>query len=1187
MKTYRKRKISLKTCKSAVSMGISAVIAAMNVSMAVPLSVQAAENVVINEVCTANTEIAASDGKKYDFVELYNPTDSAVSIGGYGLSDDPTIPMKYVFPSDAEIAPHGFYVVYCNVKAGSTVNGTSFGLSKNGETLILSDSSGTAIENIEIPPLADNSSYGRGADGNFGIFSEMTPNESNADSSFTVTVPEPVFSKGSGFYNSGFDLTLTAPDDCTIYYTLDGSDPTTASSKYEAPITVYDRTPDENVYSAITDISFAVNPPQFPVKKAMIVRAIAVDSDGNTSRIANNTYFIGYSDEGYEKNMRVISLVTDPDNLFDPKKGIYVDGEGGMAAFEDGPEEHMPNYFMSGKEWERPANITIFDNGTASYNADIGIRMRGGSSLLDVQKSFNLYARSEYGPRKMEYDFFGGRLKNKNGKVIDSFDSITLRNGGNDYMTKMRDRLNQELVADRSFGIQAQTECVLFIDGEFWGVYNITEKLDKDYISAHYKVDENNSYFVKNWDGDQDEMSNDIDEISVSLYDDSHDDELYDKAAKLLDMQSYMDYVATELIIANSDSGGNNYSYWRSKTVDPDNLYEDAKIRFLLFDTESGQNLYMDDTPETNLFERSIFVGGWIYSLFNKLMMDCPQFREDFVRTYFDLCNENFSAEKVLKRLDELKKMYAFPMAETIDRFDYFSFVDVNTPHLRNMECFEHEFGKLYEFWQVRDNIAKKQLTDYRGDKVSSEACKVTLKNNAGCGSVKFNTLSLDCADGDWQGTYPKGLPLTLKAVPAEGERFIGWDISGADISSGSRSSAEAVIIPNSSSVSVKAVYADEGVKGDVNSDGEFSVADLLLMQRWLLGEDVKLENWKAADLCGDGVLDTFDLCEMRKALIGKQEHEVVNVSNVNELFSAVSNAKAGDIIRVAAGQYNCGDKTLTAAAEGTSEAPIVIEAQDKNDPPVLKGAVPEHGYVMHITGDNWIVDGLALANSQKGIVLDNSDNTVIRNCELYDIGAEAIAIRDGSSYCTVKSCSIHDTGLVSPGYGEGVYIGSSKEKTEFDFKCDHNKVIGCTFRNVAAEHVDVKEYTTDTEICGCTFYGDGMTGENYAGSFLDLKGNDCYIHDNVGYRNGNPKIAAAFEVHEQVEGWGYHHIFKNNIVYMDQPYGAENTSRRMYVVDGWFSDFSVKDNLVDYGKGLVPAVGMEYYNSDKVTYID
>ena len=125
---------------------------------------------------------------------------------------------------------------------------------------------------------------------------------------------------------------------------------------------------------------------------------------------------------------------------------------------------------------------------------------------------------------------------------------------------------------------------------------------------------------------------------------------------------------------------------------------------------------------------------------------------------------------------------------------------------------------------------------------------------------------------------------------------------------------------------------------------------------------------------------------------------------------------------------------------DGTSDKPIKLVALDSDSPPVLRGASSEHGYVLHITGDYWVLGGLVCENSQKGIVLDNSDHTVIQNCEIRDIGAEAIAIRDGSSYCTVKSCNIHDTGLVSAGYGEGVYIGSSKEKTEFDFKCDHNK---------------------------------------------------------------------------------------------------------------------------------------------------
>lgn len=386
-------------------------------------------------------------------------------------------------------------------------------------------------------------------------------------------------------------------------------------------------------------------------------------------------------------------------------------------------------------------------------------------------------------------------------------------------------------------------------------------------------------------------------------------------------------------------------------------------------------------------------------------------------------------------------------------------------------------------------------------------------------------------------------------------------------------------------------------IRGDVNDDGEFNTADILLFQKWLLGaDDAELVNWKAADFCKDEQLDCFDLCFMKKRLVEKNKIQVINdepkeeqgitVHNAEELYSAVENAKAGDLIKVAPGEYDLSGKTLKASADVTEEQRITIKALDIEEPPVFKGKTAENGYVMHITGDCWNVEGIIFTNAQKGIVLDNSNHSVISGCEIHTIGAEAIAIRDGSSYCTVNKCNIHDTGLVSPGYGEGVYIGSSKDKTEFDFKCDHNKVTDCTFKNVAAEHIDVKEYTTDTEISGCTFYGDGMTGENYAGSFIDIKGNECYVHDNTGYRNGNPKITAAFEIHEQVQGWGYHHVFENNILYMDQPYGAENTNRRMYVVDGWFSDFTVKSNQVDYGEGLIPADKKYHYNCDNVSII-
>lgn len=399
-------------------------------------------------------------------------------------------------------------------------------------------------------------------------------------------------------------------------------------------------------------------------------------------------------------------------------------------------------------------------------------------------------------------------------------------------------------------------------------------------------------------------------------------------------------------------------------------------------------------------------------------------------------------------------------------------------------------------------------------------------------------------------------------------------------------------VISSSGTINVSAREDVSVKKGDLNSDGYFNIADLVILQNWILqNTDTVPEYWQASDFLKDDILDSFDLCLMRRELLSASTKNYVDVSTVEELFIAMRGAKPGDVIRVASGIYDYtiyqGAQKIDTSAEGTEEAPITLTAADPDDPPVITGKDTANGYVIQIKGDYWILENLKITTSQKGIVFDNSNHSIIRNCEVYNTGAEAIALRDGSSYCLVKDSYIHDTGLVTPGYGEGVYIGSAKSTTGFDYKCDNNTVDGCIFKNVAAEHVDVKEYTTGTEIMNCTFYGDGMTGANYAGSFIDIAGNDVYVHDNKGYRNGNKNIVAAFELHLQVEEWGYHCKFTDNTLYMDQPYGAVDTSRRMYVVDGWYSDFSVKNNLVDYGEGLVPADGWEYYNSDYVTYLE
>lgn len=810
------------------------------------LTASAASNVVINEVCTKNTTVPASDGQYYDFVEIYNPTGSPISIAGYGLTDDASAPMKYTLPGNATVPAYGYYTVYCGVDEKSGVQGASFGLSKSGETVTLSNSSGNAVETFTVPALDGDTSYGRTPDGSnsMSVLSVLTPGSSNRTNQNNVQteVSEPQFSKESGFYSNSFDLTISAPNGCTVYYTLDGSDPTTSSERANGSINIYDRSNEQNVYSAKTDVSDGYSAPKSPVDKATIVRAIAVDGSGNVSDIITKTYFIGYTQSDCEMNMRVISLVTDPDNLFDYEKGIYVKGKiydqssGNMMQ----SWAHPANYTQDGKEWERPANITVFENGNATYNANVGIRIHGAATRSDAQKSFNLYARSEYGTKKLNYDFFNGQLTNHKGEVIDSFDKITLRNGGNDNKTKIRDRLNQEMVSDRHFGTQAQTECVVFIDGEFWGTYNIVEKLGKEYISDHYKVKESTVCMIKNGelsDGTQQGMS-DFESLKSLANSNFTDSSNYKKISELVDLKSFAEYMAAELIVGNSDFGDNNYSLWKTETVDPDKKYGDGKWRFILFDTEYGQGLYGQSNANTNSFQTLRNKNKWITQLFFGLCNN-QDFRDLFLRSYFDQCNENFNTDKVLSRLNELEQAYKTSMGKTYVRFSWIGGAggwtfpggnwqqpggqpggqqpgeqqpgdsgqqtDTSGQENEGAQKFSSEVSTIRSFWSNRISSCEQQALQYFG---TSGTVNVSVSNNASLGHINFNSLKLYCNNGTWSGVYPKDCTLTLEAKPVDGYHLEKWVVSGAEFVSGNASSDEAVIKPTGQNVSVQAVYA-------------------------------------------------------------------------------------------------------------------------------------------------------------------------------------------------------------------------------------------------------------------------------------------------------------------------------------------------------------------------------------------
>lgn len=390
-------------------------------------------------------------------------------------------------------------------------------------------------------------------------------------------------------------------------------------------------------------------------------------------------------------------------------------------------------------------------------------------------------------------------------------------------------------------------------------------------------------------------------------------------------------------------------------------------------------------------------------------------------------------------------------------------------------------------------------------------------------------------------------------------------------------------------------VLAASAVKGDINNDGFFNIADVVALQKWLINDAAAPENWRAGDLCADEILDSIDLALMKNLLL-TQSRNIVRVTNTEELKSALAAAKPGDEIVLAKGEYVYSGSTpkgrmFTGEAEGREDAPIVLRSEDPDSPSILSGINTDGSYVLTITGDWWVVENVKITNAAKGIILDNSNHTKLIGCEVYNIGQEGIHFRDGSSYCLAERCFIHDTGLKTPSYGEGIYVGSAKNTTGYDHSCHYNRIRSCTIGpNVAAEHIDVKEYTIGTIIENCTFDGTGMSGENYADSFVDIKGNDCILRYCTAYRNGSTNINRAFEMNKQVEGWGQNAYIYGNKAYMDTSVNA--LGKKMVLVNSWNCTETVWGNYMAYEDGVLFSVDNEadrwkYYNCSDLTYGD
>lgn len=562
--------------------------------------------------------------------------------------------------------------------------------------------------------------------------------------------PQVQFSKESGVYGEAFDLELSFENsDAVVYYTLDGSDPSDASNErrqaYSAEgIAVRDRKGDANVLSAIDPILFdAVNvgassdgkdfvstvekPADEDVDKCTVVKAVAEYPDGTCSDVITNTYFVGdiaehiegirESSEAAGKKLAVISISMDANDLFDSTKGIYVKGD----VFNQALAEYVKdggritdwkasdicrgmdaNYKQKGKGWERKTHIDYFESDgqetSCEFQQDCGIRIQGNYSRSDYQKSFRLYARDEYGAKNFKYGFWDDAVDD-NGDVIKKYKKVVLRNGGNcAFTTKFSDSYWQALMEDIDCDTQSARPCVVYLNGEYWGVYILQDDfcgafmenkhgVNKDDVVIYkgdaeairdlgYKLDEgelpageeNENYYFR-----------ELEEF-MSAHDDLSSQEDYEAFADLVDVDSALDYFATEVWINNKwDWPGKNWSMWKSTVIDENNPYADGRWRFLIYDVEfggiSGSSDIRENTVENS---RLLETGTAEYgdSNYDKpnvrcfaLLMTNKDFRERFIERLESFSDGMFERQRMTDVANQFKDMYQPILQQFFDRF--------------------------------------------------------------------------------------------------------------------------------------------------------------------------------------------------------------------------------------------------------------------------------------------------------------------------------------------------------------------------------------------------------------------------------------------------------------------------------------------------------------------------------------
>lgn len=605
---------------------------------------------------------------------------------------------------------------------------TNFKLASNGETVVLSNTSGSIIDQLTYGSMQTDHSYGCQPDGGslHKYFMIPTPGTSNNSSYGCFEyAADPVFSVEGGFYGSSQTVSLSSSTPgAIIRYTTDGNIPKSTSTPYSVPILI---------------------------DSTKVIRAKTFCNSFLESNTITHSFFINDSSS---ELLPVISITVSPYEMFDPLNGIYVKGPNADAS--------VP--FFGANFWQEKeikAHVEYFNKQRQTgFRQDVGIEIYGNWSRSYPQKSMKIIARNSYGKENFNYQLFPD-------KDLHEFKQFIIRNSGTDWnQTHLRDALIHSLsLKPTSCDVMAYQPAVVYINGKYWGVYNIREKINKDYLAENHQVNPD-SVDLLQYNGLVMSGTNQ-NFIQMGTYLLSHDISTpagFAYADSMIDLENIADYFAVETWTCNWDWLTNNVRYWRENKMG-------QKWRYILWDLDNGMGglwSYTANSLDSNLNKPYDYT-----SLLFKKLLSNKQFKHYFINRYADLLNTTFTPQQFSQLLGNFSNRIDGEMKRHFKRWgNGFNNPDWGTSGHGNYNDWKnYHIPGLNAFCNFRQVTARDHLQATFNLKDQNPLILKTIPADAG--EIKLNTITID--NMPWSGIYFDSIPVTLTAIAKPGYSFCYW----------------------------------------------------------------------------------------------------------------------------------------------------------------------------------------------------------------------------------------------------------------------------------------------------------------------------------------------------------------------------------------------------------------------------